>query len=167
MLDTPTLQSMKWWNSNLGLAATHAVVYAQLIMPGGAEKGVHVFMLQVRDEHHMPLPGIEMGDVGAKLGDDAIDTGYMRLRGVRIPREHMLAKRQYVTADGRYVKRGGGGGGAGGSNNKTKKKKGGSKMHYATMMQARAGMINIAGGRLACGATTATRYACVRKQARS
>ncbi len=79
MLNTPTLQSMKWWISGLGLAATHAVVYAQLLIKG-KEYGVHVFMVQLRDEHHNYLPGVETGDVGTKLGDNAIDTGYLRLK---------------------------------------------------------------------------------------
>lgn len=57
VLNTPTLQSIKWWISGLGKVATHAVVYAQLILDG-KEYGVHVFMVQVRDENHRPLPGI-------------------------------------------------------------------------------------------------------------
>jgi hypothetical protein len=32
-------------------------------------------MVQIRDENHMPLPGIELGDLGPKLGDNANDTG--------------------------------------------------------------------------------------------
>ena len=41
---------------------------------------MHVFMVQLRDEDHKLLPGIEAGDVGPKLGDNAIDTGYLRLK---------------------------------------------------------------------------------------
>ncbi len=44
------------------------------------EYGVHVFMVQLRDESHTLLPGIEAGDVGAKLGDHAIDTGMSAYR---------------------------------------------------------------------------------------
>ena len=105
VLNTPVLGAMKWWNSNIGLCATHAAVYAQLII-NGKEFGLHVFFVQVRDENHRPLPGIEMGDVGKKLGDNAIDTGYMRLQNVRIPREHLFSKRQHVEPDGSYVKHG-------------------------------------------------------------
>ena len=35
----------------------------------------------------MPLPGIEIGDVGPKMGEHGQDTGYMRLTNVRIPRQ--------------------------------------------------------------------------------
>jgi hypothetical protein len=46
----------------------------------------------------------------------------------------------------------------------SKNKEGNGKAHYATMMQARAGMIQSAGGKLASGATIAARYSCVRRQ---
>jgi hypothetical protein len=70
---------MKWWIGGLGVADTHAVVYAQLVIKG-KEYGVHVFFVQLRDEDHRPLPGIEVGDCGHKLGDNSVDTGYMRLK---------------------------------------------------------------------------------------
>jgi len=38
------------------------------------------------------LPGIEVGDIGKKIGDNANDTGYVILNKIRIPRRHMLAK---------------------------------------------------------------------------
>ena len=63
VLSTPTLAAMKWWPSNL-VMATHCVLYAQMIIDG-VEHGVHVFMLQLRDEELQPLPGIEVGDIGA------------------------------------------------------------------------------------------------------
>lgn len=116
-------------------------------------------MLQVRDENHRCLPGIECGDVGPKLGDHAIDTGYMRLTNVRVPRKHMCAKRQKVRRDGTYVKKN-----AGGSKAGSQGKKGADKLHYATMMQTRAAMMSISGGKLAIGAVIATRYSCVRRQ---
>ncbi len=30
---------------------------------------------QLRDENHQPLPGIELGEVGPKLGDNCTETG--------------------------------------------------------------------------------------------
>ena len=41
--------------------------------------------VQLRDEHHTVLPGIELGDVGPKLGQNMLDTGnvvrHLRLAG--------------------------------------------------------------------------------------
>lgn len=78
VLNTPTLQSMKWWNSNIGLAATHAAVYAQLIIKG-KEYGVHVFMLQIRDEHHKELPGIEAGGASCALFVSSLSLAFVPL----------------------------------------------------------------------------------------
>jgi acyl-CoA oxidase len=52
----------------------------------------------------MPLPGIEVGDLGTKVGDNFVDIGYLRMRQVRIPRRHLMEKRHYVEADGTFVK---------------------------------------------------------------
>jgi hypothetical protein len=46
----------------------------------------------------------QLGDVGNKLGDHGIDTGYIRFKNVRIPRKHLFSKRQHVTAEGRSVR---------------------------------------------------------------
>jgi len=149
ILNTPTLRSMKWWPGALGKVATHALVYAQLLVDG-KERGVHVFMLQMRDQEHRLLPGIETGDLGPKLGDHANDTGYMRLKDVCIPREFMLARYQQVTPDGQYVV----------SPERVKNQ----KLLYSTMVFTRAGMLRSAAGTLARAATIATRYSCVRTQ---
>jgi len=149
VLNTPTLQSMKWWPGTLGKVATHALVYAQLIIDS-KEYGVHSFMVQLRDENHKPLPGIELGDLGPKLGDHANDTGFMRMKDVRIPREALLARYQQVTPSGEYIKSEG--------------KKKNAKLHYSTMIFTRGAMVKGAGGYLARAVTIATRYSCVRHQ---
>jgi len=148
VLNTPTLQSMKWWPGTLGKVANHACVYAQLIIDG-KEHGVHPFMVQIRDENHRPLPGIELGDLGPKLGDGANDTGFMRLENVRIQRKHMFSRWNRVTKDGIFKK---------------SKAQGTDKIHYMTMLSARGAMTRAASGRLAIAVTTAIRYSCVRKQ---
>lgn len=147
VLNTPTLQSIKWWPGCLGKVATHCCLYAQLIIDG-KEHGLNVFMLQLRDENHQPLPGIRLGDLGTKVGDHGNDTGFMILENVRIPREYMLSKFKYVTREGEF------------------------KIHkdvdprvvYMTMITTRAMMTLTAGARLAQAATIAARYSIVRKQ---
>jgi hypothetical protein len=46
----------RFWPGTLGKVATHAVVYAQLIIRG-VEYGPHAFVMQVRDNKHRPLQG--------------------------------------------------------------------------------------------------------------
>lgn len=148
VLCTPTLRSLKWWPGGLGKTANFAALYAQLIV-GGVERGLHVFLLQLRDERHVPMPGVEVGEIGPKLGDNHTETGFLRLTNVRIPRSWMMAKNAQVTPEGEYVK---------------KVRKGGDKLTYTTMLQIRAGLVMGAGARLAQGVTIATRYSCVRQQ---
>jgi flavocytochrome c len=147
ILNTPTLASMKWWPGCLGKIATHVVLYAQLLIDG-KEYGVNVFVLQIRDENHLPLPGIRLGDLGNKIGDNANDTGFMILDNVRIPRTHMLSKYRTVNQEGKYVN----------------VVKADPKVHYTTMMTTRANMVSTSSSRLAQAATVSIRYSCVREQ---
>lgn len=150
VLDTPTLTSTKFWPSSM-VSATHAVVYAQLHIKG-QKHGVHNFMVQLRDENFRPLPGIEVGDIGTKLGEQSIDIGYLRMKKVHVPLTCMLAKRAHVTEEGKYVKHG------------KQKAAGEDKTAYMTMMSARTTMCGGASGALSKACTIATRYAAVRQQ---
>lgn len=147
VLNTPTLQSIKWWPGCLGKVATHVVLYAQLIIDG-QEKGLNVFILQIRDENHLPLKGIRLGDIGTKIGDHGNDTGFMILDNVRVPREYMLNRFKNVTREGVYET----------------DKAVDPRVVYMTMIATRAMMVITAGARLAQAATIAIRYSIVRRQ---
>jgi len=147
ILNTPTLQSIKWWPGALGRVSTHVVLYAQLIS-NKKELGVHVFMMQIRDENHKALPGITIGDLGTKMGDNANDTGFMILENVRIPFTSMLSKYHKLNEHGELVT----------------VLKASPQIHYTTMTSTRAKFVNTAGARLAQSATIAIRYSCLRKQ---
>ena len=59
-------RSAKWWPGGLGHTATHAVVYANLILKN-KNYGPHPFMVQLRSlVDHRPLSGIILGDLGPK-----------------------------------------------------------------------------------------------------
>ncbi len=187
VLHTPTLQSAKWWSTGM-FSATHAAVYAQMILPGGVNKGVHVFFVQMRGADLKPLPGVEIGDIGPKLGDNDTPIGYLRLDRVRVPRRHLMEGRQHVTPDGRYVlgqppsslalqrqsQRAANATKAKAAahvntppprrnnNNNTPATK--NVSHYITMLKTRIGLTNTAGSALAKAAVIATRYSAVRHQ---
>jgi len=131
VLNTPNLQSIKWWPGCLGKVGTHCVLNAQLVL-NGKNLGLHFFILQIRDENHMPLKGITLGDLGYKMGDNGNDTGYMILDNVRIPREYLLSKYHTITKDGKYIQ----------------VIKASSQVNYTTMMSTRVMLINLAGNRL-------------------
>lgn len=148
ILHTPTLSATKWWPGGLGKTATHAVVMARLFS-GGADRGPHAFIVQVRDlETHLPLPGISVGDIGDKFGFGSVDNGFLALDHVAIPRDRLLARYARVDADGAY----------------TPPPPGNEKAAYATMVFVRATIVEEAGWVLARAATIAVRYAAVRRQ---
>ena len=47
-IHSPTLTSTKWWIGALGKTATHGVLQAKLILPGGKDVGPHLFFIQLR-----------------------------------------------------------------------------------------------------------------------
>jgi len=81
---------------SVGHTANYAVVVAQLYTHGVCH-GIHPFIVQLRDEDtHMPLPGIKIGEIGAKMGMNGTNNGYLGFDNVRIPRDHMLMKNAQV-----------------------------------------------------------------------
>ncbi|XP_054739565.1 probable peroxisomal acyl-coenzyme A oxidase 1 [Anastrepha obliqua] len=104
VLNTPTLTSYKWWPGGLGQTVNYCIVVAQLYIDN-EPLGVQLFVLQVRDEQtHAPLPGIDIGDIGKRIGMPGVNNGYLGLKNVRIPRTNMLMKNAKVLPDGTFVK---------------------------------------------------------------
>ncbi|XP_017889643.1 probable peroxisomal acyl-coenzyme A oxidase 1 [Ceratina calcarata] len=146
VLNSPTLTSYKWWPGGLGHTANHAIVLAQLYTEGDC-KGIHPFIVQLRDTNtHEPLPGIKIGEIGTKLGMNAVNNGFLGFENVRIPRESMMMKNSQVLEDGTYVK----------SKN--------DKLTYGTMVFVRVMLLNDIITYLAKACTIATRYSAVRRQ---
>ena len=52
----------------------------------------------------MPLPGIQVGDIGPKYGYNTKDNGFVRLNNIRIPRENMLMRYSKVSKAGEFIK---------------------------------------------------------------
>ena len=100
-MNTPNTKAAKWWIGDLGVFANHACVFAQLIIKD-KRHGVHAFIVPIRDHNHKPLPGIEVGDVGPKMGYNCKDNGYLIMSNYQIPRKNMLMKFQQVSKEGKY-----------------------------------------------------------------
>ncbi|KAF0690797.1 Aste57867_17852 [Aphanomyces stellatus] len=102
ILHSPTLTSRKWWPGGLGKTANHCVLHARLILDG-QDRGVQAFLVPIRDpKTHKTLSGITLGDIGPKIGFNAIDNGYCVLNQVRIPRRNMLMRFAKVAPDGSF-----------------------------------------------------------------
>jgi acyl-CoA oxidase len=99
VINTPELAATKWWIGGAAHSSNCAAVYARLIS-GGKDYGVKVFVVQLRDKNFDLLPGVSIGDIGSKMGRDAIDNGWIQFNKVEIPREYMLQKFTTIDADG-------------------------------------------------------------------
>ncbi|KAF4320545.1 hypothetical protein BBO99_00005719 [Phytophthora kernoviae] len=148
IINSPTLTSRKWWPGGLGKTATHAVVHAQLTIDND-NKGVQAFIVPLRSlKDHKPLPGVEVGDIGPKVGFNSLDNGYAVFHNVRIPRRNMLMRYAKVLPDGTFIK------------------PRSSKLVYLTMTQIRAYLILKLGFDLGAATTITTRFSAVRVQGR-
>lgn len=145
-INTPTINSMKWWPGALAQSSTHCAIYARLILHG-KDYGVHPFLLQIRAPGtHAPMAGIELGNLGNKIGFNTIDNGFLRVHNVRIPRSQMMMRNSKVTREGKYEP----------AKN--------AKMNYSTMVAIRANIVRNAGFALGQALTIAIRYSMVRLQ---
>ncbi|XP_040822129.1 peroxisomal acyl-coenzyme A oxidase 3 isoform X3 [Ochotona curzoniae] len=105
IIHSPDFEAAKFWVGNMGKSATHAVVLAQLYA-GGQCHGLHPFLVQIRDPKTLlPMPGVMVGDIGSKLGQNGLDNGFAMFHKVRIPRENLLNRVGDVTPEGAYVTR--------------------------------------------------------------
>lgn len=102
VIHTPDPADAKFWIGGLGKTATHAIVQAKLIIHA-KDYGLHPFLVQIRGlKTHKVLDGLEIHDIGPKLGSEAMDNGYMRFTHFRTPRKTLLMKNLEVSATGEY-----------------------------------------------------------------
>ena len=71
--------------------ANYALVFAQTYVKGKHE-GVNAFLVPIRDKKLTPLPGVEINDMGIKMGLNGIDNAALKFHSVRIPRVNMMNK---------------------------------------------------------------------------
>ncbi len=102
VLHTPDESARKDWIGNLARHGRLAVVFAQLDV-AGEQRGVHAFLVPLRDEDGALLEGVEVEDCGDKMGLQGVDNGRLRLSAVRIPRDALLDRFGQVSADGDYT----------------------------------------------------------------
>ncbi|KAM8720799.1 hypothetical protein ACLKA7_006788 [Drosophila subpalustris] len=146
VLNTPRLTAYKWWPGGLGHTANMVVVLAQLYIRG-KHHGLQPFLVRIRDERtHEPMPGIDVGDIGAKMGANGVNNGFLGFRNVRIPRDQMLMRHAQVQADGTFVKAAQ------------------PLLLYGTMVFVRVMIVRDVMFGLLQAATIATRYSAVRRQ---
>ncbi|KAG0228921.1 fatty-acyl coenzyme A oxidase [Actinomortierella wolfii] len=146
IIHTPTVTATKWWIGGAAHSATHCVVFAQLIVRG-KRYGVKSFVVQLRDpKTYTLMPGINIGDIGKKMGRDGIDNGWIQFTNVRIPRTNMLMKHTKVSRAGEV------------------KEPPMAQLTYGALIQGRVAMVVDSGNIAKKAVTIAGRYAAVRRQ---
>lgn len=146
ILHSPTLTSYKWWPGALAHTANYCVVMAQLYIKGKS-CGIQPFLVQIRDEEtHTPMPGIKLGEIGAKFGFNTVNNGFLGFENHRLPRDRMLMKNAQVLKDGTF------------------KKSPNTKLTYGTMVYVRVIIVSMMARNIARAATIAVRYSAVRRQ---
>ncbi|WP_328477668.1 acyl-CoA dehydrogenase family protein [Actinoplanes sp. NBC_00393] len=100
-LHTPHEAARKDYIGNAARDGRMAVVFAQLIT-GGRRYGVHAWLVPIRDDEGNPMPGVTLGDAGAKAGLLGVDNGRISFDHVTVPREMLLDRYGQVAPDGAY-----------------------------------------------------------------
>ncbi|EPQ29503.1 uncharacterized protein PFL1_02722 [Pseudozyma flocculosa PF-1] len=149
VVHTPNLGATKWWIGGAAHTATHCAVFAQLIIKG-KKHGTKTFVVPLRDpKTYQLLPGINIGDIGKKMGRDGIDNGYIQFTNVRIPRAYMLMKHTQVTREGEV------------------REPPLQQLTYGALLQGRTAMVADAANTAKKALTISVRYAAVRRQFKS
>jgi acyl-CoA oxidase len=103
IIHTPSWHDAKWAIALLAWDARLVTVMAQLYMPDGEDKGIHSFLVPVRDEQGRPLPGVHLSDVDQLIGLNGVGIGGAMFDHVRIPRENLLNRFADVSPEGAYT----------------------------------------------------------------
>ncbi|PRY56678.1 acyl-coenzyme A oxidase [Knoellia remsis] len=102
VIHSPTPGSRKDYIGNAARDGRMAAVFAQLITADGEGHGVHCVLVPIRDEDGNPMPGVTIGDCGAKGGLPGVDNGRLAFDRVRVPRENLLDRYGSIASDGTY-----------------------------------------------------------------
>ena len=67
------------------------MVFAQTIVKG-VNEGVNAFLVPIRDKSLNKFEGVEIIDMGFKMGLNGVDNATLKFHNVRVPRENMMNK---------------------------------------------------------------------------
>jgi acyl-CoA oxidase len=102
VIHTPHEAARKEYIGNAARDGRMAAVFAQLITHG-ERRGVHAFLVPIRNENGAAAPGVTIEDCGRKAGLNGVDNGKLMFDQVRVPREALLNRYGDVAEDGTYA----------------------------------------------------------------
>jgi len=101
-LHTPHDGARKDYIGNAARDGRVAVVFAQLLTQG-RPRGVHAWLVPIRNADATPCAGVRISDDGPKAGLNGVDNGRLSFHHVRVPRDALLDRYGQVAADGSYT----------------------------------------------------------------
>jgi acyl-CoA oxidase len=101
VIHTPDDDARKDYIGNAARDGWMAAVFAQLITAGKG-RGVHVFLVPIRDQRGRVSDGVRIEDCGQKGGLNGVDNGRLWFDRVRVPRDALLDRFGKVAPDGTY-----------------------------------------------------------------
>ena len=102
VVHTPSPAARKDYIGGAARDGRLAAVFAQLVT-GGESHGVHCVLVPIRDEAGEPMPGVTIGDCGAKAGLAGVDNGRLTFDHVRVPRTSLLNRYGDIDEHGVYT----------------------------------------------------------------
>lgn len=100
-IHTPSESARKEWIGGAARDARLATVFANLEVDGVA-RGVHAFLVPLRDETGATLPGVRIEDCGEKMGLNGVDNGRIWFDRVRVSNKAMLDRYASIDDVGHY-----------------------------------------------------------------
>lgn len=101
IVNSPTVLSQKYWITNGFRHSNAALVFGQTIVDGKNE-GVGAFLVPIRDKNMKEMPGVQINDMGVKMGVNGVDNAALTFDNVCIPRENMMNKVTDVNDKGKF-----------------------------------------------------------------
>ncbi len=101
-INTPTVNSQKFWITNGAYYANYAVVFAQTIVKGKNE-GINVFVVRMRDEKMNLCPGVNIDDMGHKMGLNGVDNARIIFKNVKVEKTDILNKISDIDEKGNFT----------------------------------------------------------------
>ncbi|XP_068694266.1 uncharacterized protein [Montipora capricornis] len=102
IVNTPNPLAQKYWITNGACHAHHIIVFSQLYI-NEVNQGIHGILVPIRDKNLQVIPGVEIHDMGHKMGLNGVDNAKFFFNNVRVPRENLLNLYSDVAEDGTYT----------------------------------------------------------------
>ncbi|KAJ3319820.1 acyl-Coenzyme A oxidase [Boothiomyces sp. JEL0866] len=99
IINTPTVLAQKYWITNGAVHAKWVCVFAQTTV-NGKDEGIHVFLVRIRNENMTVCEGVQVDEMGYKLGCNGVDNAKLTFTNVRIPAENILNKYADIDENG-------------------------------------------------------------------